>query len=93
MSAFGTATPTLEQRTNHFFQLWRDWRPHSVALKTDHGTSEVRHLLIDLGLTEFEDFQIRFKQVRFSDQTNLALAAMGPLSGMIQHGVGESSDA
>lgn len=85
VSVFGTESPTLAQRTEYFFDRWRAWWSHGVFLHTDQHTASARHILNDLGLVEFQDYQIRFRQIRFSDETKLAIASMSQLSEYISH--------
>lgn len=84
-SVFGTNSPTLEQRTEHFFELWRHWWATGIFVKPNSNMHDARRILNELGLVEFRDFQIRFQQIRFSDQTHLALASMSGLQTYISH--------
>lgn len=78
-AVFGADNPTLAQRTEYFFKKWREWWPNGFFLKNESHSSESRRILKDLGLVEFRDYQIRFCQIRFSDQTHYALAAVSDL--------------
>ena len=84
-SVFGTSDITLEQRTEYYFGLWRQWWANGVFLKSSIDKHTARRILNALGLNEFEDFQIRFRQVRFSDKTILAMAVMSDLKNHISH--------
>jgi len=56
------------------FDLWMEWRPNRIKLKE---TFDLRtDLICDMiGMSE-EDFQIKGKEIRFSNKSNMAFFRM-----------------
>ncbi len=56
------------------FDLWMEWRPNRIKLKE---TFDLRtDLICDMiGMSE-EDFQVKGKEIRFSNKSNMAFFRM-----------------
>lgn len=82
MSAFGTLEPTLEQRTQWFFDTWRDWREFAAELdvKDSEGITVIKNHLKTLGIREHTDYLIQNGRkstlIRFCSADTLALALL-----------------
>lgn len=78
LDAFGTLTPTRSERTTYFFDSWMEWRnTRSLILKRKE--SHVSSLLINLGMKEFWEFQVRAGEVRFATEEDKGFALVSGL--------------
>lgn len=73
---FGTNTPTIEQRSKYFLDLWLEWKENKLTYENANDKHHIRKCLKELGYNEFWDFQIRFKEVRFAAKDSLAIAKL-----------------
>jgi len=56
------------------FDLWMDWRPNRIKLKEKFDLRT--DLICDMiGMSE-EDFQVKGKEIRFSNKSNMAFFRM-----------------
>ena len=51
------------------FTNWLDWRPNRIT--SDVSTVIIKHKCDELGFTN-RDFQVKGKEIRFAEQSNLA---------------------
>jgi|TARA_R110000803_G_scaffold42597_2_gene91211 hypothetical protein len=78
LDAFGTLTPTRSERTTYFFDLWMEWRS-TRALIDKRKETAVQRLLLDIGLKEFWEFQVRAGEVRFATEEDKGFALVSGL--------------
>jgi len=77
LEAFGKLNPTLTERTAYFAECWLEWRANRYMLIRGKSDRELRKVLIDYGLQDFWDFQLKSGQIRFRTPD---LAAISKLS-------------
>ena len=77
LDAFGKLDPTLTERTAYFAECWIQWRPHKYMLIRGKSERDLRKHLIEYGLQDFWDFQLKSGQIRFRTPD---LAAISKLS-------------
>lgn len=77
LEAFGKLDPTLTERTAYFAECWINWRSCRYMLNRGKSERELRRVLIDYGLQDLWDFQLKSGQIRFRTPE---LAAISKLS-------------
>jgi|LauGreDrversion4_2_1035121.scaffolds.fasta_scaffold210551_2 hypothetical protein len=85
LAAFGKLNPSRSERTLYFFEKWCEWHQNNFKIfpVTNTKMTEIRHILDNIGLREFWDYQLRNGEIRFSDAESLAffkISAGGLLS-------------
>lgn len=72
LDAFGTLTPSAQQRNAYFFDLWLKRRPNSMSVLMS-DKDKARKILKTMGLKEMWDYQIRENVIRFEHKQDSAL--------------------
>ena len=76
MDAFGTLTPTVKARTAYFFDKWMMWRNNRIRFtQSIVGSAEkemLRQKLLQIGLRDLWDYQLRGNEIRFRDHESMA---------------------
>jgi hypothetical protein len=78
----GTLHPSIEQRTQWFFDTWRDWREFAAELDTKNpeGFAQIKNHLKTLGIREHTDYLLQNGRkstlIRFCSADTLALALL-----------------
>lgn len=70
MEAFGKLNPTVTEKSNYFFKLWRERRPNRVII---NGNTGVKETLKALQLKEPWDYQYKTTEVRFESAEDMAM--------------------
>lgn len=72
LEAFGTLTPSAQERNAYFFDLWLMRRNNAVTINmTDK--ERAKRILKTMGLKEMWDYQIRDKSIRFEHKQDSAM--------------------
>lgn len=77
LEAFGKLNPSITERTAFFAECWISWRPNRYMLNRGRSEKELRRILIEYGLQDLWDFQLKSGQIRFRTSE---LAAISKLS-------------
>ena len=74
VDAFGKLNPNSSERTVYFFEKWCDWYSNRVNIESPNTNTiyQIKLILEGMGLDEFWDYQIRNREIRFSDAEMLA---------------------
>jgi hypothetical protein len=76
VSAFGTVTPTIEEKTTYFFKKWCDWRENAILLSElgvhTYDSNHIIALCDTIGLKYLWHYQLRDRQLRFYDNAALS---------------------
>lgn len=72
--SFGKLNPSSAERTVYFFEKWCDWYVNRVIIESPNTSTitQIKLILAGMGLNEFWDYQIRNREIRFSDAEMLA---------------------
>lgn len=74
--------PVISDKIKQHYSLWEQSRDNSVRIRHTH-VSNARQILKDLGFNEFDDFQIRQGQIRFTKKEDMGLAMMSGLTELL----------
>lgn len=74
LAAFGKLNPSRNERTVYFFEKWCEWHSNKIKLVpvSANKITEIKHILDNIGLREFWDYQLRNGELRFADAECLA---------------------
>jgi hypothetical protein len=76
LEAFGKLNPTLTERTAYFAECWIQWRPNKYMLIRGKSDRELRKILLDYGLQDLWDFQLKSGQIRFRSSDMAAISKL-----------------
>ena len=74
----------LKHRTQVSFKNWDDWQRQSVPVNFRHYRT-VAKLIKEMGITEFDEFQVRNGEVRFKTAEDMAFAVLNGLNEYIEN--------
>jgi hypothetical protein len=77
LEAFGKLNPSTAERAAYFFELWVDSKNNSFRVSTKERRKELDIYCRSIGLKHFWDYQIKGRQIRFVNETDLAMVKLG----------------
>lgn len=77
LEAFGKLTPSRDERTRYFFDLWCDSRDNRMSIRHRDRKREFIKFCEQFGLRLLWDFQIKGQEVRFCQASDLAMIKIG----------------
>ena len=75
---------SIKHRTQVSFENWLAWQRHSVPVNFRHYRT-VAKLIKEMGITEFDEFQVRNGEVRFKTAEDMAFAVLNGLNEYIEY--------
>lgn len=80
MDHFKKTDPTVSERAEVFFKLWKSWEPNAYEMGLHKTLAPFHKMLDNMGLKHMRDYQMRGGEIRFSSKEYLAMALAAGLA-------------